>query len=119
MADLTVAKIIGIHDKVIARYGGTGGIISEDPLHRMVFSANRAGNTFRKAAVCLHAIASQRPFADGNKRTALLVAENILGQDGYMITADDDVLVEFMLAVASHRFEPDEIEQWLKGQSGR
>ena len=57
------------------------------------------------------AIGSQHPFVDGNKRTALVVAENVLGQQGYYIAADEDIIVEFMLAVASYTYEPDEIEE--------
>ena len=53
-------------------------------------------------------------FADGNKRTALVVAENVLGKRGYYIAADEDTIVEFMLAVASYKCEPSDIEQWLK-----
>ena len=60
------------------------------------------------------AIGSQHPFVDGNKRTALVVAENVLGQKEYYIAADEDIIVEFMLAVASYTYEPDEIGSWLK-----
>jgi hypothetical protein len=42
------------------------------------------------------------------------VAENVLGQMGFFIAADDDFIVEFMLDVASYTYEPDEIEQWLR-----
>jgi len=117
MFDLTVEKVIEIHDDVIARYDGAGGMLSEATLHYMVFRANRMKDTFKRAAAILHAIGSQHPFMDGNKRTALIVAENILGQDGYFIAADEEVIVEFMLAVASYRHESDEIEEWLKEHS--
>jgi death-on-curing protein len=114
MSDLTVEKIIEIHDEVIARFGGAGGVLSEATLHYMVFRANRIQDTFKRAATILHAIGSQHPFIDGNKRTALIVAENVLGQQGHFIADDEDTVVEFMLAVASYRYEPDEIEQWLR-----
>ena len=42
------------------------------------------------------------------------MAENVLGQMGFFIAADDDFIVEFMLEVASYTYEPDEIEQWLR-----
>jgi hypothetical protein len=47
----------------------------------------------------------------------LLFEENVLGQSGFFIAADDDSLVQFMLAVASYTYEPDEIEQWLREHS--
>ena len=80
----------------------------------MVFRVNKIRNIFRRAATILHAIGSQHPFVDGNKRTALVVAENVLGKQGYYIAADEDSIVEFMLAVASYKLEPGAIEQWLK-----
>jgi prophage maintenance system killer protein len=38
----------------------------------------------------------------------------VLGQQGYYIAVDDETIVEFMLSVASYKFEPADIEQWLK-----
>ena len=76
--------------------------------------STRPGIFLRKSAIALHAIGSQHPFIDGNKRTALVVAENVLGQQGYYIAADEDIIVDFMLAVASYKSEPDKIERWLR-----
>ena len=83
----------------------------------MVFRANRIEDIFTRAATILHAIGSQHPFMDGNKRTAFIVAENVLGQMGFFIAADDDSIVKFMLDVASYTYEPDEIELWLREHS--
>ena len=114
MSGLTVEKIIEIHDEIIQHYDGAQGILAESTLHFMVFRVNQMKDIFRRAATILHAIGSQHPFVDGNKRTALVVAENVLGQKGYYIAADEDTIVEFMLAVASYKYEPAEIERWLK-----
>jgi death on curing protein len=114
LSDLTVEKIIEIHDEIIRQFDGAQGILSGSTLHFMIFRINKIKDIFRRAAVVLHAIGSQHPFVDGNKRTALVVAENVLGQQGYYIAADEDTIVEFMLDVASYRLEPDTIEQWLK-----
>jgi len=114
MSDLTVEKIIEIHDEIILKFDGSHGVLSESTLHFMVFRVNKIEDFFRKAATVLHAIGSQHPFVDGNKRTALVVAENVLGQRGYYIAADEENIVEFMLAVASYKLEPDTIERWLK-----
>jgi death-on-curing protein len=114
MSDLTVEKIIEIHDEIILKFDGAHGILSESTLHFMVFRVNKIKDIFKRAATVLHAIGSQHPFVDGNKRTALVVAENVLGHRGYYIAADEDTIVEFMLSVASYKCEPDDIEQWLK-----
>jgi death-on-curing protein len=114
MSDLTVEKIIEMHDEIIRQFEGAQGILSESTLHFMIFRVNKLSDVFRRAAIVLHAIGSQHPFVDGNKRTALVVAENVLGQQGFFIAADEDAIVGFMLDVASYRLEPDAIEQWLK-----
>jgi death-on-curing protein len=114
MSYLTVEKIIEIHDEIIRQFDGAQGILSESTLHFMIFRVNKFRDIFRRAAVVLHAIGSQHPFVDGNKRTALVVAENVLGQQGYYIAADEDTIVEFMLQVASYKLTPLSIEKWLK-----
>ena len=114
MTGLTVEKIIEIHDEIIRQYEGAQGILSESTLHFMIFRSNRSRDIFRKSAIALHAIGSQHPFVDGNKRTALVVAENILGRKGYYIAADEDTIVEFMLAVASYEYETGQVQQWLE-----
>jgi death-on-curing protein len=114
MSDLTVEKIIEIHDEIIMLYEGANGILSESTLHFMVFRINKIKDIFKRAAIILHAIGSQHPFVDGNKRTALVVAENVLGQQGYYIAADEDTIVELMLAVASYKCEPEQIRLWLE-----
>lgn len=75
MSDLTVEKIIEIHDEIILKFEGAKGVLSESTLHFMVFRVNKIQNIFKRAATVLHAIGSQHPFVDGNKRTALVVAE--------------------------------------------
>jgi death on curing protein len=39
----------------------------------------------KKAAVLLHGVASNHGFADGNKRTALLLLDLLLERSGYML----------------------------------
>lgn len=50
----------------------------------------------------------------GTNGLHLSFGENVLGQQGYYIAADEDTIVDFMLAVASYKSEPDKIEQWLR-----
>lgn len=89
----------------------------ESTLHFLVYRLNRNRHVFRRAALALHAIGSQHPFIDGNKRTALIVAENILGQEGLYLAVNDNQVVEFMLGVASYRSGPEEIEAWIRNHA--
>ncbi len=80
MAELTVKRIIEIHDDIIQEYGGTGGLLTQGTLELLVYKANRENDVFKQAALTLHTIAAQHPFFDGNKRTAFAAAENVLGE---------------------------------------
>lgn len=80
-----VRKIIEIHDEIIREYGGTDGLRDGGALELLAYKMNRAKNVFRKAALVLHAIASGHPFFDGNKRTAIMTAENMLGIEGLLL----------------------------------
>ncbi|MDO8874456.1 MAG: type II toxin-antitoxin system death-on-curing family toxin [Methanoregula sp.] len=82
-----------------------------------MYRLNRNKRVFRRAALALHAICSQHPFIDGNKRTALIVSENILGREGLYLAVGDDQIVEFMLGVASYRTGLDEIEMWIQNHA--
>jgi death on curing protein len=117
MDDLTVEKIIEIHDEVIANYEGTPGILSHGTLDYLVYRLNRLKHVVRRAALVMHSIGSQHPFIDGNKRTALIVAENILGKEGLYLALDDEQIVDFMLGIASYQFGLDNIEQWIQNHA--
>jgi|GEM_PF-5630160 hypothetical protein len=73
MSDLTVEKIIGIHDEIILRYDGAQGILSEATLHFMVFRANRTEDTFTRAAIILHAIARLWMETSGQRLSLLKI----------------------------------------------
>jgi len=62
----------------------------------LAYKINREKDVFRKAAQILYTIAAQHPFFDGNKRTAFASAENVLGQAGYYLEADDNEVVNLM-----------------------
>ena len=57
MEYLTVVEIIEIHDEIIKRYGGTGGIRDEGTLQLLVYKMNREKDVFKRAALAMHMIA--------------------------------------------------------------
>jgi death-on-curing protein len=66
---------------------------------------------FMQAALILHTIAAQHPFFDGNKRTSLAAAENILGEAVYYLDADDDEIVHLMQKIAEYKCPVRAIEK--------
>ena len=70
-----------------------------------------------KQTLVLFYVASEHPFIDGNKRTAFVAAENvlgILGQLGMYIDDDENGVVNFMLRVAKYQADVNDIEKWIR-----
>jgi len=106
MEDLTVEKIIEMHDFLIDGFGGAQGILNQGTLEYLVYRVNKEKDPIRKAALVLFYIASKHPFIDGNKRTAFVAAENVLGmlgQLGMYIDDNENEVVRFMLEVADYK----------------
>jgi death-on-curing family protein len=53
------------------------------------------------AAYVAHGVAESQAFIDGNKRTALISMEAFLELNGYWLTADEDMKVDWMLRLSS------------------
>jgi len=114
MEYFTVTEIIEIHDEIIKKYGGTGGVRDEGTLELLVYKMNREKNVFRRAALALHMIAVNHPFFDGNKRTAFAMAENELGEDGYYLNEKPEEIVALMQNIAEYKCSPKAVEKWIK-----
>ncbi len=80
----------------------------------LVYKVNREKDIVKRAAFILHAIAAQHPFFDGNKRTAFVTAENVLGEAGYYVDAGDDEIVELMRKIAEYKHTVQTIEKWIR-----
>jgi death-on-curing protein len=122
MVDLTVDKIIEVQTRIIEvseqeEDNGTGGLVRDrGTLDFLVDKANYIDDSYRKAAQILYSIAAQHPFYQGNKRTALIVAEMILILEaGSYITADDEVIDLYVREVATYRHDLKDVECWILG----
>src|SRR3989304_1399560 len=114
MEELNVDRIIDIHDDIVNEYGGTGGLLTQGTLELLVYKVNREKDVFKRAALILHTITAQHPFFDGNKRTAFVTAENVLGEAGYYLDAGDDEIVELMRKIAEYKHTVKTIENWIR-----
>lgn len=90
------------------------GVLSEAALEMLVYKLNYEKDVFRRASLILHDIASQHPFFDGNKRTALVNAEKVLYDDGYILHAQPEEKVAFMKKIAEYDCSVKAIEKWIK-----
>lgn len=122
----TLAEVVFAHDSLIAKFGGSLGIRDDGLLESAVFrcqatfgGADLYQTIFDKAAAILHSVLFDHPFVDGNKRTAVTSAATLLEKNGWKLTASQDELVAFPLAVEKTRPEISEIASWLRKHSRR
>ncbi len=69
------------------------------------------------AAAYAFGIARNRPFVDGNKRTAFVAAELFLALNGLELIAEDVDCVVTMLAVAAGQMDEATFARWLRDHS--
>ena len=95
-----------MHAEQLRRHGGAYGIRDENILESALA---RAGNKAAYgeptihglAAAYLYGLARNHAFVDGNKRTAIVAAGTFLSINGYVLTADNGTLYEFVMGVAA------------------
>ncbi len=66
------------------------------------------------AASYAFGIARNHPFVDGNKRTALVVAETFLIDNGYSLDASDAELVVLFEELAAGKVSEGELADWFR-----
>lgn len=115
MSDLSVENILEIHNEIIGEYGGTYGVRDLATIENLIYyRMSQSAGVIVKSAIALHSICTEHPFVDGNKRTAFVIADNLLKEGGYNIHATNSEVVDFMLKVAEYTQTVESVEKWLK-----
>jgi death-on-curing protein len=105
---ISVAQVESIHERQIARFGGTLGIRDRGGMESAVFQPQNiyfyaGGDLFEIAAGYAYHIAEAQAFLDGNKRTAIGAALAFLELNGVATFTATMKLHEAMIAVAEKR----------------
>ena len=53
-------------------------------------------------------------FVDGNKRTALHLAELLIQRSGYSLNEDDEMIVDVLVDVARGEFDYEDLASWFQ-----
>lgn len=111
-----------IHEALLAEHGGALGLRDGAALAAALARPQQlaaAGNpdTEDLAAAYGYAIARQRPFSDGNKRTALVCSELFLLMHGIELQADDAACVSIMLAITAGEIDEADFAALLRATS--
>lgn len=102
---LTTEVVLRIHARSLAAFGGLAGVADLGAVESAVTAVQNhfnytGGDLFDLAGVLLWHLASDHPFADGNKRAAVASALVFLEVNGIALAQDDDFFEELTLSVA-------------------
>ncbi|WP_177193578.1 type II toxin-antitoxin system death-on-curing family toxin [Thermodesulforhabdus norvegica] len=124
MRYLTTDEVIPIHERILEKFGGAGGLRDWKSLDSAVQRPRAAfggkelyPDLFTKAAVLSHSLVLNHPFADGNRRTAWEAMKRFLGENGMRLRAKAEEIVELMLRIADKSLEVKQIAEWLEEHS--
>ncbi|MCD6508108.1 type II toxin-antitoxin system death-on-curing family toxin [Candidatus Poribacteria bacterium] len=116
---ITLEELILIHERVIDETGGVHGITNpgelEMALSRPFITFGRKEmfpDLWSKVAALIHSIIAFHPFADGNKRTALVAADVCLRLNGHRLKPSEEV-EPFFRAIARGEKNIREITDWI------
>ncbi len=103
---ITLSELILIHERVIAVTGGVHGVTNPGALESALVrpftclgGAEMFPSLVDKVATLIHSLIAFHPFADGNKRTALVAGDVCLRLHGYRIIPGPEV-ESFFWAIA-------------------
>ena len=113
------AFAIAVHDEQLATHGGGHGIRDEGLLDSALarpvnLAAYQEPDLAALAASYAFGLARNHPFIDDNKRTALVICETFIIDNGSRLDASEAELVVLFQTLAAGELSEDELAGWLR-----
>lgn len=116
-------QVLAVHNAAIVRYGGAPGVHDEGLLDSALarpfasFGGNEAfPDNISKACALCHAIISNHPFIDGNKRAGAAILGMTLRADGVQFKPRHTEFYDAMIGVAAGDVSLESLTKWVKSQ---
>lgn len=111
--------VLAVHDAQIAEHGGLPGVRDLAAVQSALarphnIAAYGNPDPADLAAAYAYGLARNHGFADGNKRTALVVALVFLLDHGWLLTASDAATVEMVVALAAGEMSEEALAEWFR-----
>lgn len=97
MKYLTIEEVLLIHERILAKFGGAGGLrywgLLDSAVNRPRGAFGRRdlySSIFAKAAALGHSLVLNHSFVDGNKRTAWEAMHTFIEENGYSLRAEHE-----------------------------
>jgi death-on-curing protein len=115
---LTKELVLAIHERQLREFGGLAGVRDAGALESALGRprnhwAYEGGDVARLAAAYGFGIARNHPFADGNKRTALLSIVTFLGLNDVEFMASEAEAVVIIRNLAAGEIDEDGLARWI------
>lgn len=111
--------ILAVHEEQLAEHGGATGVRDEGLMDSALARPRRLAacgepDHAELAAAYGYDLARNRPFIDGNKRTAFVAVELFLALNGWALAASDADCVLTMLSVAAGEIDEPGFADWIR-----
>ena len=108
-----------VHDRQLAEHGGLSGVRDAGALESALarpqnLAAYRKTDAAELAACYVFSLTRNHPFADGNKRTAWVLARLFLADNGFRITFDAAEAVRLVEGLASGSVTESDAAEWFR-----
>lgn len=118
---LSVELARAIHDRQLAEHGGLAGVKDDGLLQSAIarpINKHGYGETDLCALAAAYAFGTARnhPFADGNKRTAWVMARVFLKLNAIEIAFEKADATRRMLALAAGELDEGQLAAWFRAQ---
>ena len=120
MTVLTVSEVIQLHEKLIAKTGGLGGVRDIGLLESAVLNCSQTFDgeelyptVIEKAAQMAFGICKNHPFIDGNKRSSVLAMLMMLHINGVNLRYTQKELIDLGLGIAEGAVDDNGILDWI------
>lgn len=118
---ISPTELLIIHEYILLKSGGLPGIRSIELLESASFRPRTSfegkdlySTVFSKTAALVHSVVKNHPFADGNKRTAMVAGVAFLARHGYETNLTQDEFEKLVLDIANNKLSLAEITKLLE-----
>jgi death-on-curing protein len=115
---IEIELVHAIHDRQLAEHGGLVGVRDAGALESALARARNRwaygeNDMCALAAAYAYGVARNHPFADGNKRTAWVLARLFLALNGLAIAFTPHDAIHTVLQLAAGELDEDQLTAWF------
>lgn len=119
---LTLDEALAIHERLVERFGGRGGVRDVGLLESALFRPRTGyySDVAEMAAALFESLLMNHAFVDGNKRVAFFATDVFLRSNGWVLRIDDSEAHAFLIGLIERQEATyGRILPWIRAHIGR